>query len=241
MIVASLTSGQNLDVIALAFGSLVVALIFITLRTQGTLNANEVIRLGSRMGQGQWDFTQSFATNITLIGSVLTLILTSSSVPAITKILPSDAYGRLAVFFGILVVIAPLFYNGTVIKVTVSPDQFDTGAEYHGTVWGFLLAALVTCWGLLGSVATAFLTLLEIDYDGGLSIAVITVLAVALSTAVVFFGFYTWIKIDGSIVDQFDPAAHASRIARSTVVRAAMNLAAPTAQQPPPAPRLTFL
>lgn len=241
MIAAALTSRQNLYVIALTFGSLVVALIFVTLRALGTLNANEAIHLGSRMGQGQWDFTQSFATNITVIGSVLTLILASSSLPASTKVLPSATYGGLAVFFGILVVIAPLFYNGTVVKVTVSPDQFDTSAEYHGTVWGFLLAALMTCWGLLGSVATAFLALLDIEYGGDLSVAVVTVLTVTLATAMIFFGFYIWRKIDGSIVDQFDPVAHASRVARSTVMRAAMNLEPPTAQYPPPAPRLTFL
>jgi hypothetical protein len=241
MIVASLSTGQNLDVLGLTFGSLLIVLGFIAIRTLRTLRANETIKLASRMGQGRWDFSQSFGTNISVIGSVLTVILTSSVLPRVTKILPASAFGGLAAFFGIVVIIAPLLYNGTANKVRVSPDQFDSGAEYRGTVWGFLLASLVIAWGLLGSISTAFVALLEIEYDGSLSIGAVILLAVPMLAAVVFFGRYTWVKVDGTIVDQFDPAAQSARMTRSSAVRASLALPPPTAEKPPPAPGWTVL
>ena len=164
--------------------------------------------LHSRMGQGSWDFSQSFATNIAVIGSVLALILNSGAAYLLggTGILPRGAYAGLGIFFGTLVTVAPLLYNGTAKRVSVaSPGQRDTAAEYHGTVLGFLLAALVTQWGLLGSVVTVFLTLLELEHAGSLSLTPIILLAVTLLAALYSFGRYSWVKIGGTLADQFDP------------------------------------
>jgi len=216
---ASLTSAQNWYLIGLTAGSLVLCAVFTAVRA-GTLGLLQVktgnepaagqMTLGSRMGQGQWDFSQSFATNIAVIGSVLTLILNSNAAPGIgsTEILPSGAYAGLGIFFGTLVIIAPLLYNGTADRVSVAaPAERDTAAEYHGTVRGFLLAALATQWGLLGSVATVFMTLLELQHTGALSPTPVVLLAVALLAAIYYFARYSWVKIGGTIADQLDAAA----------------------------------
>lgn len=262
---ASLTSDQNLDLIGLTLGTLVVCLVFVIIRAAITLRTPEAntegakaedanaegadakesragkIKLTSRMGQGQWDFSQSFATNIAIIGSVLTLILTSGAVPSTTNVLPFNTYSGLAVFFGSLVIVAPLLYNGTAKRVPVSADEVDTAAEYHGTVWGFLLAALLTEWGLVGSVATVFVTLLELYYADSLSVLPLTLMAIVLFASLIFFARYSWVKIDGTIADQLDPEHKAERFARSTTVRAAYNLPAPTEEKPPPSPHWTLL
>jgi hypothetical protein len=244
----SLTSAQNWYLILLTLVSLVACLVFVAIRAGTTLNEPSLkakgISLRSRMGQGSWDFSQSFATNIAIIGSVLTLVLTSGALPSTTSILPSSAYGGLAVFFGSVVVIAPLLYNGTAKRVPVSPGDVDTAAEYHGTVWGFLLAALLTEWGLLGSIATVFVTLLELYNADSLSVIPLIVLAVTLFAAIVFFACYSWVKIDGTIADQFDPAHEAARATRNIAARRANNLTVPTAENslpPPPSPRWTLL
>jgi hypothetical protein len=128
--------------------------------------------------------------------------------------------------------------------VSVSPGDRDTGAEYHGTVWGFLLAALLTEWGLLGSIATVFVTLLELYNADSLSAIPLILLAVTLSAAIVFFACYSWVKIDGTIADQFDPAHKAARAKRNTAARTANRLAVPTAENPlppPPSPRWALL
>jgi hypothetical protein len=244
----ALTSAQNWYLILLTLGSLVVCAAFIAIRALITLNEASLkkkgIKLGSRMGQGTWDFSQSFATNIAIIGSVLTLVLTSGALPSTTSILPGSAYGGLALFFGSVVVIAPLLYNGTAQRVSVSPGDVDTAAEYHGTVWGFLLAALLTEWGLLGSIATVFVTLLELYRADSLSVVPLIGLAVTLFIAIVFFALYSWVKIDGTIADQFDPVHEAARAARTSAARRANNLTVPTEENPlppPPSPSWTLL
>jgi hypothetical protein len=245
MTTVSLTSAQNWYLIGLTLGSLAACLIFMMVRARRTFDDPAIkaqgIKLNSRMGQVGWDFSASFATNVAIIGSVFTIVLTSGAVPSTTTILPSTAYSGLAVFFGSVVVIAPLLYNGTAKRVPVASNEFDTAAEYHGTVWGFLLAALVTEWGLLGSIATVFVTLLELYNAGSLSAVPLTLLAITLFASVIFFARYSWVKVDGTIADQFDPAQVAARVRRSIDARQANNLAAPTAAQPPPSPRWTLL
>lgn len=247
---AALTSAQNWYLILLTLGSFFVCAVFTAIRARTTLNKPSLkiedngISLGSRMGQGGWDFSQSFATNIAIIGSILTLVLTSGALPSTTSILPSSAYGGLAVFFGSVVVIAPIIYNGTARRVPVSPGNVDTAAEYHGTVWGFLLAALLTQWGLFGSIATVFLTLLELYKANSLSVTPLVALTVTLSAAIVSFAHYSWVKIDGTIADQFDPAHEKARTERNTVARAANSLPVPTEEKPlppPPSPRWALL
>jgi hypothetical protein len=193
------------------------------------------------MGQGQWDFSQSFATNIAVIGSVLTLILSTNAIAPGTltsDILPSGAYGGLGIFFGTLVIVAPLLYNGTAnrIHVTALTDR-DTSAEYHGTVCGFLLAAMVTQWGLLGSLATVFMTLLELEHAGSLSILPVVLLAITLLAAMYFFARYSWVKIGGTIDDQFDAA---NPVAAQAAARAAAEKEGQSSL-PPPRPSWTLL
>ena len=213
---SGLTPAQNWYLIAITAGSLLACIIFTVVRAGtfgvrfGKMEAQAPagrITTRSRMGQGQWDFSQSFATNIAVIGSVLALILNSSAASLLggTGILPGGAYVGLGIFFGTLVTVAPLLYNGTADRVIVaSPGDRDTSAEYHGTVRGFLLAAVVTQWGLLGSVVTVFLTLLELEHAGSLSLIPVILLAVTLLVAIYFFGRYSWVKIGGTLADQFD-------------------------------------
>jgi hypothetical protein len=212
-----LTPAQNWYLIAVTAGSLLACVIFTVVRAgtygvrfgrKGVQAPAQRVTTRSRMGQGQWDFSQSFATNIALVGSVLTLILNSSLTFVLGGgILPNHAYAGLGIFFGTLVTIAPLLYNGTAKRVSVaSSGERDTAAEYHGTVRGFLLAAIVTQWGLLGSIVTVFLTLLELEHVGSLSLTPVILLAVMLLAAMYSFARYSWVKIAGTLADQFDPA-----------------------------------
>jgi hypothetical protein len=233
--IAALTPAQNWYLIAITAGSLLACVIFTVVRAgtygvrfgrEGVQAPAQRVTTRSRMGQGQWDFSQSFATNIALLGSVLSLILNSGIGFVLGGgILPNDAYAGLGIFFGTLVIVAPLLYNGTAKRVSVAlPIERDTATEYHGTVRGFLLAALVTQWGLVGSMVTVFLTLVELEHAGSLSLTPVILLAVVLITAMYSFARYSWVKIGGTLADQFDPAAGGppgSEAARETPAGAA--------------------
>ena len=151
MMTATLTSSQNLDLLAITFGSLAVTLAFIVACARRTLATMGTVQLTSRMGQGSWDFSQSFATNVAVIGSVLSVILTSGALPSSdTKILPVGAYAGLGIFFGVLVIVAPLLYNGTAIRVPVSPDQIESADEYSRNRVGILPCGPCHCMGIAG-------------------------------------------------------------------------------------------
>jgi hypothetical protein len=215
VIVAALTSTQSNEIYGLIFGSLVLAALVVLQIASSTIQNSPApdrahpkgakITWKSEMGQGQWEFSSSYATNVAVLGSVLTTILASTALPSTTKILPSDAYGALGVFFGLTVAVAPMLYSGTTTHTEVKPAEFDTAAEYHGKVWGFVLAVIITVWGLLGSLATGFLTLLEIEYGGALPSAAGTALAVLLGLTALFVLNYTNVHIVGILKDQFDP------------------------------------
>jgi hypothetical protein len=257
----TLSSAQQFDLTALTLFSLAACVLFIATRCIVTFTRADVrnaqIKFRSQLGEIGWDFTQNFATSTGVIGSVLTLILASGALPSRqpTHILPAGAYAGLAVFFGTLVIIAPVLYNGTTTRVNVSvASERDTGCEYRGRVWGFLLAAVATEWGLLGSISTVFVTLLELYDAGSLSGLSVTLLSGVLGISVVAFARYSWLKIDGTIRDQFGlsgaeaqpvlPAPKAAK-APSTEPEAAgpeaEEAAAPVPALPRPKPRVTLL
>ncbi len=205
----TLDSAQQFDLTALTVFTLAACLLFLSARCAVTFTRADVrkasIHFRSQLGEIGWDYTQSFATSTGVIGSVLTLILTSGALPAKapTHILPPGAYAGLAVFFGTLVIIAPILYNGTTTRVNVSAaSERDTGYEYRGRVWGFLVAALVTQWGLLGSISTVFVALLELYDVGDLPALPVGLLGGILCVCVLAFARYCWLKIDGTIRDQ---------------------------------------
>jgi hypothetical protein len=240
-----LTTAQNWYLVALTAGPLVVCVGF-TAICAGQLGVFARVdpdgkrKWSGHMGQGQWDFSTSFATNIAVIGSVLTLILNSGIFEtARTSILPSATYSGLGIIFGSVAVVAPLLYNGTAHKSKVRAAQRDTAAEYHGTVWGFFLAAVATQWALVGSVLTVFMTLLELLHDDTLSITPVVLLGLTLSTAIVFFGRYSWVKIQGTVEDQYDaPRPPAARQPLEERALLAPESIAPQSEEPPaPNPR----
>lgn len=269
-IAMTLNSAQRLDLTAMTVFSLVACFLFIVARCIVTFRHPDIrkagIRFRSQLGQIGWDFTQNFATSTGVIGSVLTLILASGALPSRTpaRILPAGTYAGLAVFFGTLVIIAPVLYNGTATRVNVSaPNERDTCCEYRGRVWGFLLAALATEWGLLGSISTVFLTLLELYDAGSLSGLSVGLLSGVLAVSVLAFARYSWLKIDGTIRDQFGLSASealapgqapgprallgpvagvaGAGVAGAGVAGAGVADVAVAPAPPPPRPRLTLL
>jgi len=72
------------------------------------------IPLGKRVGPVNFDFSKSFASTITALGALLATVLASKGVVVIShRHLDSVSYAALSLFFGILVVIAPIHAPGS--------------------------------------------------------------------------------------------------------------------------------
>jgi hypothetical protein len=129
--------------------------------------------LRSRMGHATWDFSQSWATNLTVAGAVVTTLLGFSGLPEYGEFMSKNSYLSLGLLFGVLVTLAPSVYNFTRRPVSVPiPDPDDatntTGSRLEGHVFGFLLASFLTLWGVLGQLATIALLLSELVRSGPL-------------------------------------------------------------------------
>jgi hypothetical protein len=136
-------------------------------------------RLGKRMGPVNWDFSESWASTFTVVGAFLGTVLGESGVvPETTHYLPKAAYGGLNLLFGLVALLATLFY--TAVRSVKTPHG-KTGVkepQYQGFVWSFLVATALTLWAILGELETVGLLLAEIRYVGAIPGSVIAVLGI---------------------------------------------------------------
>ena len=164
-----------------------------------------VARFGlfARMGNTTWDFSQSWASNLTVAGTVLTALLGWAGLAEYGKYLSKNSYLCLSVLFAALVSLAPAVYNFTRRSITVPvPDPDDasnvSGVRMEGYVFGFLLASFVTVWAVLGQLFTIAFVMAELVDLGPLPASagaafsgLIVVLAVLLLVYVVVTIYFT--------------------------------------------------
>lgn len=65
----------------------------------------------AEMGAPKWDFTTSWASNITVVGGVLGTVLSFTALPAETKYLPKTMYVSLNLLWTVAIALAPILYN----------------------------------------------------------------------------------------------------------------------------------
>jgi hypothetical protein len=110
-------------------------------------------RLGMPMGPSQWSFSSSTATNLTVVGSVLGTVLSSTLLPDYPHYMTKQSYIVLSLLFGVLVALAPLLYNFCCRPIKPDPTNASL-VLLEGTVWLFLLADAITIWAVFGQLST---------------------------------------------------------------------------------------
>jgi hypothetical protein len=179
----------------------------------------------SRMGSATWDFSQSWASNLTIGGTVLTALLGFAGLPEYGVYMSKSAYTELSLLFGALVMLAPAAYNFTRRSITVPvPDPDDptntSGTRLEGAVYGFLLASFVTLWGVFGQLFTVALVLRELVEVGPLPsftgfafqvlLVVVGVLLLVYSIVTVYFTVKKQVKHhENTLTARMDAAAAA--------------------------------
>jgi hypothetical protein len=109
-----------------------------------------------QLGSVRWDFSRSWATNITTIGAILGTVTAAGVLPRAGRLLVADEVAGLSVFFGILAVLSGFVY--TVLSRPVL-DQGEPARQ--GYVKPFLLAAGITLAAVIGELATLALLLAD--------------------------------------------------------------------------------
>lgn len=120
---------------------------------------------GIRVGPVGWDFSKSWATNVTVLGAALTALL-GSHVVAAPKLVPDGGYALLSVLFAALVAVAPLTFRALSTQSRVLTPEGTTDFQFQGSAGGFLMSVILTTWGSVGQVATIIALVLEVLVSG---------------------------------------------------------------------------
>jgi len=153
------------------------------------------------MGPANWDFSKSWASNITVIGALLGTIISAGVLPAQTS-LPKATYAGLNLFFGALILVAPFVYTATQKEVRPDNQAAPQEPRYEGRVCWFVVASGLTLGAVLGELATIFLLFNEIQTGGSMPRAAIWFLGGVMVFACLLAGMYGFRSIRATLKDQ---------------------------------------
>ena len=225
-----------------------------------------VRRLGlfARMGSSTWDFSQSWASNFAVAGTVLTTLLGFSGLGEYGKYMSKNSYWCLSILFGALVMLAPAVYNFTRRSISVPvPDPDDpnniSGVRLEGHVLGFLLASFVTLWAVLGQFFITAFVLRELVDLGPLPSSAATAfigVIILLAALLLVYSFVTiyftvkkqvnhhrkWLSMKKEeAVSQAETTVKAARLPASQIQDAVTKASAVIDQQKPLLPKWPLL
>ncbi|HYX50651.1 MAG TPA: hypothetical protein VE843_12960 [Ktedonobacteraceae bacterium] len=152
------------------------------------------------MGKGQWEFSKSWATNITILGSLFCTIIAQDTDDALK-------YAGLSVFFGVLVVVSPLVYNATSQPHTKHNAAGDAEIQYLSPLWAFLISAALTLWAVLGQLATVITLLTTVALKTSLSYSVTSLLLICMVLVTALVVIYAFKTIVWTVREQVSPEA----------------------------------
>jgi hypothetical protein len=118
-------------------------------------------KMRDQIGEASWDFSTSWASNITVFGTALTFLLGWAAFPDKPFYGSKLEYTFLAGFAGALVAVAPAIHR-MMSKGIASTDGDSAAAPAQGFVGGFLTASAFTMWGALLQVCIGLLIVCEL-------------------------------------------------------------------------------
>jgi hypothetical protein len=154
---------ECLSVASLIASIAVVIVSLVWLRVKG-------VKIMQRMGPPAWEFSDSWGTNITIGGALLTSVLGFGALPEQTHYLNKTGYLDLSLIFAALIAVAPAIY--ALLRTPVAVVGSST-LQYQGYVLFFALASGVTVWGAIGQIETVGLLFCELGDVGQISHAVL--------------------------------------------------------------------
>jgi hypothetical protein len=148
--------------------------------------------LNSRLGITNWDFGQSWASNLAAAGTVVGIVIgASSSLPSPGLALAAIV---LSVLFGALTVLGPITYSAL---------QVDQSGTLEGTLGGFYLACGLTLWAALGETVAAGAFFINLSQK--LSPLTVALFFVVVVVAIGMLLRYAWLNMGWVAAQAVDP------------------------------------
>lgn len=193
--------------IGIVFGSLALSLIVVLASA-----ANAGVPQSSPVGPPNWDFSKSWATNITIIGAVFGAFF-SSKIVAAPRFVVDPGYAMLSVLFAVVVVVAPLVFRAISKEQSVLTPAGTKDIQYQGNAAGFLVAMLLTLWAAFGQLSTLGSLAAEVLAAGKVNASVPVGLEVILAIGLVATIWYGWSTAKPLLGHQANIEAHAAQLA----------------------------
>lgn len=174
------------------FGPAVVSGALVTTRWLSSTRRPRTLR--GRLGALDLDFSASWASNITVVGALLGTILSAGVLP---KASPTSTatYAGLNLFFGVLILLAPLVYTAT---------QGPVEGEHEGYVLAFLISCAITLWAVGGELATVLELFRKIHMAKSMPEAAVWIMWAAVVVAWALIMRYAWRTIEDRIDDRYE-------------------------------------
>lgn len=149
LVMTSPAASAQMTLVTLALAFLAVVIAFARRKNRDTT-------LSSPMGPAHWDFKATWASNITVFGTIVTSVLSFTALPADTRYLTHAQYLSMSLLWTLVIALAPAVYSflRTPAIQPVPEAAASAAPDYDGYVGGFLIAALFTLWAVFGQLAT---------------------------------------------------------------------------------------
>lgn len=141
-----------------------------------------VVDVKAPFGPANWDYSQSWATTLTVVGAFLGTVLGAGVLPDNLLLFSKAGYSGFNLLFGLLVLLAPLVYAAAQKRIA---DAANGTPQYQGTSWAFGCASVATLWGVFGELATIALLFRELEKSARLSTVLVYALWAVLGIVVV--------------------------------------------------------
>jgi hypothetical protein len=112
-----------------------------------------------RMGDVKWDFTKSWASNVTVVGAVIATVLTNAAraLPTSGLALELGFYQGLSLFTAALIFAGAFIYNAIRPAESVVDEKGNEAVEYRGFILLFFVATILTLWAVWGQLWVLYL------------------------------------------------------------------------------------
>jgi len=179
------------------------------------------VPLGGRMGAPTWDFSKSWANNLTVLTSIVATVLAFGFLPQQTVFLSRSGYLALNSLLVMLLGFAPILF-GLIRVPLVTPLTPGTDPQYQGIVGGFVASCLITLWAVLAQLIVIGLLIEELRWATIISRSTAISLEFTLSAlAVALIAYATesvYFTAKGQHVPAIDAKARLSAAALGPVI-----------------------
>lgn len=131
-------------------------------------------------------FSESWAASLTTVAAALGVVITAGLLPENTRYISKNTLVGINLIFGLLMVIAPIFYNATRERRQVNPPL------YEGWMLAYWVAYGLVLWAILGEVLASLVLIEEMFQQDILPFIVLRVfglLVLVIGLGAVYYAF----------------------------------------------------